>query len=70
MAAVENRKDYEICRVNVTDKDDPGTGNWEVKYSISNDPNGNFAIATHPTTNQGILSVVKVKSACTSYTRT
>ncbi|XP_008308154.2 cadherin-15 [Cynoglossus semilaevis] len=59
VAAVENRKDYEICRVNVTDKDEPGTGNWEVKYSISNDPNGNFAIATHPTTNQGILSVVK-----------
>uniref|UniRef100_A0A7N6BYR9 Cadherin domain-containing protein n=1 Tax=Anabas testudineus TaxID=64144 RepID=A0A7N6BYR9_ANATE len=59
MTAVENRKDYEIGRVNVTDRDDPGTGNWEARYFISNDPNGNFAIATDPATNQGILSVVK-----------
>lgn len=61
MTAVENRKDYEIGRVNVTDRDDPGTGNWEARYFISNDPNGNFAIATDPATNQGILSVVKVQ---------
>ncbi|KAK2920102.1 cadherin-15 isoform X2 [Channa argus] len=59
MRAVENRKDYEIGRVNVTDRDDRGTGNWEANYFISNDPNGNFAIATDPTTNQGILMVVK-----------
>ncbi|XP_026175775.1 cadherin-15 isoform X1 [Mastacembelus armatus] len=59
MTAVENRRDYEIGRINVTDRDDRGTGNWEAKYFISNDPNGNFAITTHPATNQGILTVVK-----------
>lgn len=63
MTAVENRKDYEIGRVNVTDRDDRGTGNWEAKYLISNDPGGNFAIATDPATNQGVLFVVKVQSA-------
>lgn len=63
MTAVENRKDYEIGRVNVTDRDDPGTGNWEAKYSITNDPKGNFKISTDPATNQGVLTVVKVQSA-------
>lgn len=59
MKAEENRYDYEIGRVNVTDKDDPGTGNWAVKYSIINDPDGHFAMSTDPTTNQGIVRVVK-----------
>ncbi|XP_060892563.1 cadherin-15 [Labrus mixtus] len=59
LTAEENRKDYEIGRVNVTDKDDPGTGNWEAQYSISNDPEGKFAISTDPATNQGVLRVVK-----------
>ncbi|XP_068430295.1 cadherin-15 [Clinocottus analis] len=59
MAAVENRKDYEIGRVNVTDRDDRGAGNWEAKYFITNDPKGNFAISTDPGSNEGILTVVK-----------
>jgi len=59
MTAVENRKDYEFGRVNVTDRDDRGTGNWEAKYLISNDPHGNFAVTTDPATNQGVLMVVK-----------
>ncbi|XP_062238122.1 cadherin-15 [Platichthys flesus] len=59
MTAVENRQDYEIGRVNVTDRDDRGAGNWEAKYFIANDHEGNFAIATDPVTNQGVLSVVK-----------
>uniref|UniRef100_H3CVJ9 Cadherin 15, type 1, M-cadherin (myotubule) n=1 Tax=Tetraodon nigroviridis TaxID=99883 RepID=H3CVJ9_TETNG len=57
--AVENRKSYEVGRVNVTDRDDPGTGNWEAKYSILNDQDGNFDIRTDPVTNQGLLTVVK-----------
>lgn len=60
MIGVENRKDYEIGRVNVTDRDD-GTGNWEAKYFIANNPDGNFAIKTDPATNQGVLTVVKVQ---------
>lgn len=61
MTAEENRNNYEIGRVNSTDRDDPGTGNWEAKYSITNDPEGNFAIRTDPSTNQGVLRVVKVQ---------
>lgn len=64
MLAVENRHNYEVGRVNVTDKDDHGTGNWEVKYSIYNDPHRNFAISTDPSTNQGILIAVKVRHRC------
>lgn len=63
MIAVENRKDNEIGRVNVTDRDDHGTGNWEARYLISNDPDGQFSIVTDPTTNQGVLTVVKVQPA-------
>uniref|UniRef100_A0A3P8TQN1 Cadherin 15, type 1, M-cadherin (myotubule) n=1 Tax=Amphiprion percula TaxID=161767 RepID=A0A3P8TQN1_AMPPE len=59
MTAVENRYDYEIGRVNVTDRDDEGTRNWEAQYSISNNADGHFSISTDPTTNQGILTVVK-----------
>ncbi|TDH16982.1 hypothetical protein EPR50_G00003700 [Perca flavescens] len=59
MTAVENREDYEIGRVNVTDRDDRGTGNWEAKYFISNDPEGIFAISADPATNEGVLTVVK-----------
>ncbi|XP_055010822.1 cadherin-15 [Boleophthalmus pectinirostris] len=59
MLAVENRQDYEVGRVNVTDRDDRGTGNWEVTYSIYNDPHRSFSITTDPATNQGILTVVK-----------
>lgn len=61
MTAVENRNDYELGRVNVTDRDDAGTGNWEARYSISNDHGGKFAVRTDPITNQGVLTVVKVK---------
>ncbi|KAM8877045.1 cadherin-15-like isoform 1-T2 [Synchiropus picturatus] len=49
----------DIGRVSVTDGDEPGTGNWEAKYSISGDPHGYFSIRTDAETNQGILSVVK-----------
>ncbi|XP_005466973.1 cadherin-15 [Oreochromis niloticus] len=59
MTAVENRNNYELGRVNVTDRDDTGTGNWEARYSIGNDHGGNFAVHTDPITNQGVLTVVK-----------
>ncbi|XP_024658265.2 cadherin-15 [Maylandia zebra] len=59
MTAVENRNDYELGRVNVTDRDDTGTKNWKARYFISNDYRGNFAVHTDPITNQGVLTVVK-----------
>lgn len=65
MTAEENKSYFEIGRVNVTDRDDRGTRNWEARYSIlpSNDPKRSFAITTDPATNQGVISVVKVPHA-------
>lgn len=61
MSAVENKVDFVIGWVNATDNDEPGTGNWETKYTIAKgNPSRNFAIHTDPVTNEGILSVVKV----------
>ncbi|XP_015240359.1 PREDICTED: cadherin-15 [Cyprinodon variegatus] len=57
--AQENVFNVEIGRVSVTDRDEPGTGNWEAKYSILSDPNKNFAIQTDPVSNEGILTVMK-----------
>ncbi|XP_076011733.1 cadherin-15 [Genypterus blacodes] len=60
MTGVENRKNYEIGRVNVTDRDDPGTGNWEAEYVISEGNHDNhFSVSTDLTTNQGVVTVVK-----------
>jgi len=60
-SVLENRRDYELCRVNVTDRDDPGTGNWEARYAIArSDASGHFAVHTDPATNQGVVTVVKV----------
>ena len=61
-SGVENRKDYELCRVNVTDRDDRGTGNWEAKYTIARgNAGGNFDVRTDPVSNQGVVTVVKVR---------
>ncbi|XP_017260467.1 cadherin-15 [Kryptolebias marmoratus] len=59
MTAEENVFGVEIGRVNVTDRDDPGTRNWEAKFTITNDPQRNFAIRTDPDTNQGVLTVIR-----------
>ncbi|KAL1007153.1 hypothetical protein UPYG_G00082740 [Umbra pygmaea] len=60
MSAVENKIGFVIGWVNATDKDEPGTRNWQAKYTIvKGDPSGNFAIRTDSVTNEGILSVVK-----------
>ncbi|KAM6942820.1 cadherin-15 isoform 1-T1 [Xenentodon cancila] len=58
MTAVENLLN-EIGRVNVTDRDDRGTKNWEAKYSISGDPGHRFSIRTDPETNQGVVTVMQ-----------
>ncbi|CAL8246986.1 unnamed protein product [Lota lota] len=60
VSGVENRKDYELCRVNVTDRDEPGTGNWETKYTVTRgNTGGHFVVHTDPVSNQGVLTVVK-----------
>lgn len=51
-----------IGRVNATDDDEFGGRNWRVQYDIvQGDPNSHFSISTDPDTNQGILSVIKVR---------
>uniref|UniRef100_A0A8C8C9N1 Cadherin domain-containing protein n=1 Tax=Oncorhynchus tshawytscha TaxID=74940 RepID=A0A8C8C9N1_ONCTS len=68
MSAVENKIDFVIGWVNATDNDEPGTGNWETKYTIAKgNPSRNFAIRTDPVTNEGILSVVKVSYSPSEY---
>ncbi|XP_035250989.1 cadherin-15-like [Anguilla anguilla] len=60
MIAVENRIKEEIGRVSSTDNDEPNTENWRTKYTIAQgDMNGHFSVRTDPTTNEGIISVVK-----------
>ncbi|XP_051830729.1 cadherin-15 [Antechinus flavipes] len=50
----------DVGRLEVQDKDLPGSPNWVAKFTIlEGDPNGQFAIRTDPKTNDGILSVVK-----------
>ncbi len=60
MYAMENKYIRELGRVNATDKDQKGGDNWKIKYGIVN-PSGHFAIRTDPVSNQGIISVVKVR---------
>ncbi|XP_038664357.1 cadherin-15 [Scyliorhinus canicula] len=50
----------EIGKISVEDKDQPGTSNWFVDYSIvGGDDQGLFSIRTEPETNRGILFVEK-----------
>lgn len=62
MYAMENQLLAEVGRVNATDKDQRGGDNWRIKYTIKKGNNlGQFAIRTDPVSNQGIISVVKVR---------
>lgn len=51
-----------IVNLTVEDKDDPTTGAWRAAYTIINgNPGQSFEIHTNPQTNEGMLSVVKVR---------
>lgn len=51
----------DVGRLEVEDRDLPGSPNWAAKFTIlEGDPDGHFAIRTDPKTNEGVLSVVKV----------
>lgn len=50
-----------VANLTVTDKDQPHTQAWAAVYRIvAGDPTGRFSIPTDPTTNEGLLTVVKV----------
>ena len=49
-------------RLHVTDMDTPKTPAWRAKYTIQGDEGEHFKIDTDPDTNDGILTVVKVRA--------
>lgn len=49
----------EVLRLQVKDKDSRGSKAWKAKYTIHGDTKNIFQIQTDPTTNEGILTVVK-----------
>lgn len=52
-----------MTNLTVVDRDQPHSPNWNAVYRIvSGDPSGHFAIRTNPITNEGMLTVVKVKT--------
>lgn len=58
----ENTYNVDILRIPVDDKDLVKSPNWKANFTIlKGNENGCFKITTDPTTNEGVLSVVKVK---------
>lgn len=61
MEAAEAVSGVDVGRLEVEDKDLPGSPNWVARFTIlEGDPDGQFKIYTDPKTNEGVLSVVKV----------
>uniref|UniRef100_A0A8D3BF54 Cadherin 2 n=1 Tax=Scophthalmus maximus TaxID=52904 RepID=A0A8D3BF54_SCOMX len=56
----ENRVNVIVANLTVTDKDQPNTLAWNAVYKITGgDPTGRFSVPTDPTTNEGLVTVVK-----------
>ena len=51
-----------VANLTVIDRDQPHTPNWNAVYRIiSGDPTGHFTVHTDPVTNNGMVTVVKVR---------
>uniref|UniRef100_A0A8C6R7I0 Cadherin-15 n=1 Tax=Nannospalax galili TaxID=1026970 RepID=A0A8C6R7I0_NANGA len=60
MEAAEAVSGVDVGRLEVEDRDLPGSPNWVARFTIlEGDPDRQFAIRTDPKTNEGVLSVVK-----------
>ncbi|XP_010842293.1 PREDICTED: cadherin-15 [Bison bison bison] len=60
MEAAEAVSGVDVGRLEVEDRDLPGSPNWAARFTIlEGDPDGQFTIHTDPRTNEGVLSVVK-----------
>ncbi|KAL7864501.1 hypothetical protein AOLI_G00159210 [Acnodon oligacanthus] len=55
----ERESGVEVLRVQVADKDSPGSQAWKAKYTIHGDKEKYFKIETDPKTNEGVLTVLK-----------
>ncbi|CAL8279854.1 unnamed protein product [Lota lota] len=56
----ENRVNVIVANLTVTDKDQPNTPAWNAVYKITGgDSTGRFSVPTDPTTNEGLVTVVK-----------
>lgn len=54
--------DVVVANLTVIDADQPHSPNWNAIYRIiSGDPTGHFTIRTDPVTNDGMVTVVKVR---------
>uniref|UniRef100_A0A8D1AVQ7 Cadherin domain-containing protein n=2 Tax=Sus scrofa TaxID=9823 RepID=A0A8D1AVQ7_PIG len=71
LEAAEAVSGVDVGRLEVEDRDLPGSPNWAARFTIlEGDPQGHFAIRTDPRTNEGVLSVVKPLDyeSCERYT--
>ncbi|KAM5262620.1 cadherin-15 [Ctenodactylus gundi] len=60
MEAAEAVSGIDVGRLEVEDRDLPGSPNWVANFTIvEGDPDGHFNIRTDPGTNEGVLAVVK-----------
>ncbi|XP_036849840.2 cadherin-15 isoform X1 [Manis javanica] len=60
MEATEMVSGVDVGRLEVDDRDLPGSPNWAARFTIlEGDPDGQFAVRTDPKTNEGVLSLVK-----------
>ncbi|XP_060793185.1 cadherin-like protein 26 isoform X1 [Neoarius graeffei] len=55
----ERDSGVEVLRLNVNDKNSPGSPAWKAKFTLHGDKENYFKIQTDPKTNEGILTVVK-----------
>ncbi|XP_006860165.1 PREDICTED: cadherin-15 [Chrysochloris asiatica] len=60
LEATEAVSGVDVGRLEVQDRDLPGSPNWVAKFTIlEGDPDGQFTVRTDPKTNEGVLSVMK-----------
>lgn len=58
----ENHVDIVVANLTAIDADQPHSPNWNAIYRIiSGDPSGHFTIRTDPISNDGMVTVVKVR---------
>lgn len=61
MSVPENKVDYTVVKMSVTDDDEPQSPAWAAKFKIvSGNTGGVFSVSTGPNKQEGIITTVKV----------